>query len=270
MVQTGTEYAAKPKLEMPTQIGLRYAMLEAVEAYKAQEASGAFNGKSPEEKAKIARSLVAVSAEGNALLKGAGTTDVAKAYFNKVIDSQSSPTNVVAFLDAIKAEDVKGVKEAIARNDDQALLKAAGGFSKAFREKLGQETLTGSFEGFLQAPENKETLSKLSVKPLGFTAEQGAFIDKQEAKFRSADEMDHKVYEALKNIPFLLKIVQGFGIGFPRVNDKIQEFEQSQYPVIQQGQSRSHSESSSTAITGGETVSSPQSKVAPKSSGQSR
>lgn len=220
---------AKQQLDMPTQIGLRYAMLAALEEYKTIEAYGGYNNKTDQQKEDDARRLISEATKANPILQGAGTTQIAEAYFLFIIDTQPAG-NFIAFVDAIKAEDIRGVKKAIDTNDTAKLLKAAGGFSKAFRQHLRQDTLTGSFRGYLDA--HSHELASLTVNPLGFTPEQAAFIAARDKDFRSADELDDKVYHGTNFAKPLQKWLQNnVGIGFEKVSHMIEPFDASKYPV---------------------------------------
>ncbi len=252
--KNGTEYAAQLRTNMADQVGMRLAMMEALEAFHARDTSKMTNV----QKKQLAEKLVTEKVMSNDILVGSGAAPMVKLYFEDIL-SKASADQVVAFINDVGKDSVRGVKEALVNNDDQKLLQAAGGFSKAFSKHLVQNKINGKVEGeypsvtggydrFLKDKNNAEKFAKVVIEPKGFTSETAAVVEAYEAKFRSADQLDGRLYDTLKEngLGFVLNTLQHtIGIGFPEVAEPyIETFDRSQFPVIEPSKARSKNQSS--------------------------
>ncbi len=250
MALTGQDYAERAQTDMATAIGMRLAMMEAVSQWKAAEASGQFDGMSAAEKTTAARTMIREQTLSNDILQNAGTGEIVARYYEDIIDTQPSPDNVVAFLNDIDRDDIDGISEALANNDNKKLLSAAGGFSSSFREHLGRESVTGSFQEYLTG--NAAQLADVEMRLGTFSQEQQSLIDNYEDKFRTADEWDDWLYNRVKEKmgERVLGMFQSIGFAFPMVTDRIAEFqpevEQELGPIIEAANAAKDSPSAET------------------------
>ena len=197
MSETSKEWMQKfPNGDMPTHIGMRRALAEAVSLYKAGEYQAI---RSDQEKVAFAKKCLhdAVNHEGS--LVGAGTGEVVKAYFDNVVDSLKPHTKILDFINGVQASDAVNALKSADLGNKYNLAAAAFAFSHSAKTHLGMQTLTQSFEGFLHS--HNAMLEKATIHPGGFTHSNIVWLQRQEKLLHEADHIPFTGDPVMDNIP---------------------------------------------------------------------
>ena len=171
-----------PNGDMPTHIGIRRAMAEAVILFKDRDHSGEMD---TAERVTLARQCLREAVQHDGVLAGAGTREVVDAYFQNVINNLNEPKQLLNFINGIQKSEAENALKSADMGNIPSLIGAAGAFSKSARVHLGMNTMTESFEEFLHS--DNATLEKARIEPAGFAPAHIEWLKRQEWLLHAAD-----------------------------------------------------------------------------------
>lgn len=168
---TGKEYAERSTTDIATAVGMRIAILDAMETYRELPAD--------QQTIEGAKKAITQATQNNPYLESAGTAQTVANYYHDLFD-RNKPEVVMQFLN--EAKDIKVDFDPNNPPTKATMIKDAlfgGGLPKAgdqfnaAAEKLGVHTLTGDFLKTLQA---KPELAADLTTPKALTGKQAQFL----------------------------------------------------------------------------------------------